>query len=100
MGLIKFHEDFQNFQEINEEIIRDKAQEELYIDWWYLDDYDVWNIEVPQRKLESVAESLFMGVMDYPVYYLDKMVNRPEHFYDLTKEDYEKSIEKRGKCVY
>lgn len=98
MKLIDFSDDFQTFQEWNEELIYYKAQEEMYVDWWYLDDYDPSNIEVPQWKFESVAESLFQWVMDYPVYYLDKMVNRPEHFYNLTKEDYEKSKKTNKNC--
>lgn len=65
MNLIYFSDNFQTFQEFNKELIYDKAQEEMYVDWWYLDDYDIWNIEVPQWKFESVAESLFQWVMDY-----------------------------------
>ncbi len=81
--LLKFHEDFQEFCAINEDYIRNKAQEEMYEEWNYLDDFDVGNLEVPQRKFESVAEWLYEKVMDYPEYMLDKMVERPKHFYDV-----------------
>ena len=84
---IIFHGDFVRFCELNEDFIMDEAIEQLYIEWWYGDDYEVWYIEVPQWKFESVAESFYYWILDYPEYYIQRVKERPEHFYNLTKED-------------